>query len=78
MAITFDDQFLLTVSEDGCLFLWKIIDKEGRGLKRDKDVSYAEEILITKSDLEEKVSYREPVPCSLAQISNSLPCDKKG
>uniref|UniRef100_A0A6Q2XMB8 Cilia- and flagella-associated protein 57 n=1 Tax=Esox lucius TaxID=8010 RepID=A0A6Q2XMB8_ESOLU len=54
MVITFDDQFLLTVSEDGCLLVWKIIDKEGRGLKRDKDVTYAEEILITKSDLEEK------------------------
>ncbi|XP_076149428.1 cilia- and flagella-associated protein 57-like [Alosa pseudoharengus] len=54
MAVTFDDQYLLSVSEDGCLFVWKIIDKEGRGLKRDKDVSYAEEILITKSDLEEK------------------------
>ncbi|XP_029582256.1 cilia and flagella associated protein 57 [Salmo trutta] len=54
MVITFDDQYLLTVSEDGCLLIWKIIDKEGRGLKRDKDITYAEEILITKSDLEEK------------------------
>ncbi|XP_046907075.1 cilia- and flagella-associated protein 57-like [Hypomesus transpacificus] len=54
MAITFDDQYLLTVSEDRCLVIWKIIDKEGRGLKRDKEVSYAEEILITKCDLEEK------------------------
>uniref|UniRef100_W5MH82 Cilia- and flagella-associated protein 57 n=1 Tax=Lepisosteus oculatus TaxID=7918 RepID=W5MH82_LEPOC len=54
MVITFDDQYLLTVSEDGCLLIWKIIDKEGRGLKRDKEVTYAEEILITKSDLEEK------------------------
>ena len=35
--------------------IWKIQDKEGRGLKRDKEVGYAEEILITKSDLEEKV-----------------------
>ena len=55
MVITFDDQFLLTVSEDGCLLIWKIIDKEGRGLRRDKEISYAEEILITKSELEEKV-----------------------
>ncbi|XP_066537794.1 cilia- and flagella-associated protein 57 [Hoplias malabaricus] len=54
MVVTFDDQYLLTVSEDGCLLIWKIIDKEGRGLKRDKELSYAEEILITKSDLEEK------------------------
>ncbi|KAJ8011195.1 hypothetical protein DPEC_G00055650 [Dallia pectoralis] len=54
MVTTYDDQFLLTVSEDGCLLVWKIIDKEGRGLKREKEVGYAEEILITKSDLEEK------------------------
>ncbi len=55
MVITFDDQFLITVSEDSCLFIWKIIDKEGQGLKREKELIYAEEILITKSDLEEKV-----------------------
>ncbi|MCJ8731889.1 hypothetical protein PDJAM_G00204930 [Pangasius djambal] len=54
MVITFDDQYLLSASEDGCLFIWKITEQEGRGLKRDKEMSYAEEILITKSDLEEK------------------------
>uniref|UniRef100_A0A4W3H1C6 Cilia- and flagella-associated protein 57 n=1 Tax=Callorhinchus milii TaxID=7868 RepID=A0A4W3H1C6_CALMI len=52
MAITYDDQYLLTVSEDACLIIWKIV--EGRGLKREKEIGYAEEILITKSDLEEK------------------------
>lgn len=55
MAITFDDQYLLSASEDGCVFIWKIIEQEGYGLKRDKEMSYAEEILITKSDVEEKV-----------------------
>ncbi|OCT84882.1 cilia- and flagella-associated protein 57 [Xenopus laevis] len=54
LVVTFDDQYLLSVSEDGSLILWKISDKEGRGLKRDKEVGYAEEVLITKSDLEEK------------------------
>eukprot|EP00795_Rhopilema_esculentum_P004667 gene4667-20951_t len=53
MRITYDDQYLVTVSEDACLFIHKIVDKEGRG-KREKEVTYAEEILITKSDLEEK------------------------
>ena len=38
------------------MFIFKAVDKEGRGMKRDKEVGYAEEILITKSDLEEKVS----------------------
>nr|XP_033772064.1 cilia- and flagella-associated protein 57 isoform X1 [Geotrypetes seraphini]XP_033772065.1 cilia- and flagella-associated protein 57 isoform X1 [Geotrypetes seraphini] len=54
MAVSFDDQYLLTISEDSCMFIWKILDKEGRGLKKEKDVGYAEEVLITKSDLEEK------------------------
>ena len=56
MKITYDDQYLITVSEDSSIILWKIQDKEGRGVKRDKDFGYAEEILITKSDLEEKNS----------------------
>lgn len=56
MKITYDDQFLVTVAEDATIMLWKIQDKEGRGLKRDKEVGWAEEILITKSDLEEKNS----------------------
>ncbi|XP_064605218.1 cilia- and flagella-associated protein 57-like [Liolophura sinensis] len=56
MKITYDDQYLITVAEDSSIILWKIQDKEGRGLKRDKEVGWAEEILITKSDLEEKNS----------------------
>ncbi|XP_062921097.1 cilia- and flagella-associated protein 57 [Mobula hypostoma] len=54
MAITYDDQYLLTVSEDSCLMIWKITDKEGRVLKQDKGLGHSEEILITKSDLLEK------------------------
>lgn len=54
LVVTYDDQYLLSVSEDGCLMLWKISDKEGRGLKRDKELGYSEEVLITKSELEEK------------------------
>lgn len=54
MRISHDDQYLITVSEDCSLFVYKITDKEGRG-KRERDIPYAEEVLITKSDLEEKV-----------------------
>ncbi|KAK2914532.1 cilia- and flagella-associated protein 57 [Channa argus] len=54
MLVTFDDQFLLTVSEDGCLIMWRIIDKEGRGLKSNRQIVHSEEILVTKSDLEDK------------------------
>merc|ERR1712203_893446 len=58
MRISHDDQYLITVGEDSCLFIHKISDKEGRG-KRERDVPFAEEILITRSDLEEKNSVME-------------------
>ncbi|XP_037831258.1 cilia- and flagella-associated protein 57 isoform X3 [Kryptolebias marmoratus] len=54
MVITYDDQFLLTVSEDGCLLISKIIDKEGRGLKSNRQIVQTEEILVTKADLDDK------------------------
>lgn len=55
MLLTFDDQFLLTAAEDGCLFTWKVFDKDGRGIKREREVGFAEEVLVTKTDMEEKV-----------------------
>ena len=55
MRMSYDDQFLFSVGQDGSLFAFRVMDKEGRGFKRDKDVAYAEEVLVTKSDLEEKV-----------------------
>ena len=54
MKITFNDEYMITGSDDNSIAIWKIQDKEGRTLKRDKEVTWAEEILITKSDLEEK------------------------
>ncbi|XP_059741156.1 cilia- and flagella-associated protein 57 isoform X4 [Bos taurus] len=54
MSLTFDDQFLLSVAEDGCLFTWKVFDKDGRGIKREREVGFAEEVLVTKTDMEEK------------------------
>lgn len=55
IMLTFDDQFLLTVADDGCLFTWKVFDKDGRGIKREREVGFAEEVLVTKTDMEEKV-----------------------
>ncbi|XP_055474475.1 cilia- and flagella-associated protein 57 [Psammomys obesus] len=54
VMLTFDDQFLLTVADDGCLFTWKVFDKDGRGIKREREVGFAEEVLVTKTDMEEK------------------------
>ncbi|XP_064521570.1 cilia- and flagella-associated protein 57 isoform X2 [Pseudopipra pipra] len=54
MSVTSDDQFLLTASEDGCIFIWKVHDKEGGALKGEAAAEYAQEVLIMKSDIDEK------------------------
>ncbi|XP_035517008.1 cilia- and flagella-associated protein 57 [Morone saxatilis] len=68
MVVTFDDQFLLTVSEDGCLLMWKIIDKEGRRLKSNRQIINTEEILVTKSDLEEKNQNMQELKMRLEEL----------
>mmetsp|Transcript_31019 Transcript_31019/g.42984 ORF Transcript_31019/g.42984 Transcript_31019/m.42984 type:complete len:1197 (+) Transcript_31019:119-3709(+) len=56
MRIGFDDALLFCVSEDGCLFAFDVREKEARGGKggTKEAMVYAEEVLVTKSDLEEK------------------------
>ena len=55
LRITSDDAYLFSVAEDSTVFLFDVRDKEGRSAKRDKEsMAFAEEILVTKTDLEEK------------------------
>ncbi|KAI9332528.1 WD40-repeat-containing domain protein [Obelidium mucronatum] len=54
MRIAFDDSFLFTSGEDGCLWVYKIQERDARGSKREKDWVYSDEILVTKSDLKDK------------------------
>ena len=55
MRISYDDEYLFSAAADGSLFCFKVVDKEGRRYHKDKDTPFAEEVLITKSDMEEKV-----------------------
>ena len=55
LRITADDAYLFSVAEDSTVYLFDVRDKEGRSAKRDKEMmAFAEEILVTKTDLEEK------------------------
>ncbi len=55
MRITLNDEFLVTVSDDSAIMVWLLQERDGRNVKLDRDVAWAEEVLITRSDLEEKV-----------------------
>ena len=54
IALTFDESMLFTVGEDCTLYLYDVKDRDGRVTKR--EITYAEEILISKNDLEGKNS----------------------
>ncbi|KAA3681504.1 uncharacterized protein DEA37_0008655 [Paragonimus westermani] len=54
MKLTANDEFLVTVSDDCAVMVWRIQERDGRVTKTEKETSWAEEILITKTDLEEK------------------------
>ncbi|KAJ3340317.1 Cilia- and flagella-associated protein 57 [Gonapodya sp. JEL0774] len=49
-----DDQFLLSGAEDGSVFIFKVEERDPKGLKRERVTMYSEEVLVTRSDLEEK------------------------
>ncbi|KAJ3329215.1 Cilia- and flagella-associated protein 57, partial [Blyttiomyces sp. JEL0837] len=66
--ISYDDQFLFSASEDGCIYMFKISDKDDRTMKRDRNHAFADEILITKSDLEEKTVLMSELQRSLEEL----------
>ncbi|KAJ3327353.1 Cilia- and flagella-associated protein 57 [Blyttiomyces sp. JEL0837] len=53
MRISSDDTNLFSCGEDGCVWVYKLQDREQRGAKREKDWVYSDEILVTKSDLKD-------------------------
>ena len=59
MRITLNDEYLVTVSNDGSIMVWMLQERDSRNVKIERDVSWAEEVLITRSDLEEKVFWQK-------------------
>ncbi|KAI8847167.1 WD40-repeat-containing domain protein [Chytridium lagenaria] len=68
LRISYDDQFLFSVAEDGCMYVYRISDKDDRAIKRDRGLMFADEILITKSDLEEKTILMSELLRSLEEL----------
>ena len=57
MCVHYDDAYLFSAGEDGSLAIFKVHDSAGHKRKdKDHGIEYAEEILVTKSDLEEKTT----------------------
>jgi cilia- and flagella-associated protein 57 len=58
MRCFFDETLLFTAGDDGAVFVFDVRqDIKGAGIKRDAEkLPFADEVMVTKSDLEEKKS----------------------
>jgi WD40 repeat protein len=52
ICLTYDESMLYTIGDDGVLFIYDVKEKENRTSKR--EITFSEEILISKNDLEDK------------------------
>jgi len=53
MRITYDDHYIITAGADGCIMVFEIKDREARNKLRDNYGKYSEEILVTRTDMDD-------------------------
>ncbi|KAI9144944.1 WD40-repeat-containing domain protein [Paraphysoderma sedebokerense] len=57
LRISFDDRYLFSACEDGFIYIYRITDRDTKNTRgQPLEVTFAEEVLVTKTDLEEKNS----------------------
>lgn len=56
MAVTPDNQYLLTASVNGSLLIWTITDQKGRNLSVMKETDHPEEVCCAQLFEDEKIN----------------------
>ena len=74
IALSYDDQTLVSVAEDSSICLWRLTNADGRAIALDKDFAYSKEILISKKDLQEKINNINVSECSQVIVTVELFC----
>ena len=73
MRMSYDNMYLFTGSEDGSLCIFNVNDPEYKGNKgardRESAADFAEEILVTKGDLEEKAGQIQQLHNKVEELS---------
>merc|ERR1712232_91063 len=74
IRITYDDYYLFTCSEDGCLYIFDIRKKDRVSSKRDKENALppADEILVTRTFLDEKQAQLLELERQVEELSNQI------
>ncbi|GBP75293.1 Cilia- and flagella-associated protein 57 [Eumeta japonica] len=68
LALSYDDQTLVSVAEDASICVWKLTNADGRAIALDKDFAYSKEILISKRDLQEKLNNMDLLATRLTEL----------
>ncbi|KAI9355918.1 WD repeat domain 65-like protein [Zopfochytrium polystomum] len=53
LRTSFDETYVFSCSEDGCVWVYRALDRDPRGSRREKEWIFSDEILVTKSDLKD-------------------------
>eukprot|EP00929_Paragymnodinium_shiwhaense_P023266 TRINITY_DN1460_c0_g2_i1.p1 TRINITY_DN1460_c0_g2~~TRINITY_DN1460_c0_g2_i1.p1 ORF type:complete len:1226 (+),score=432.73 TRINITY_DN1460_c0_g2_i1:97-3774(+) len=74
IRITYDDNYLFTCSEDGCLYIFDVRKKDRASTKRDKENALppADEILVTRTFLDEKQAQLLELDRQVDELSNQI------
>eukprot|EP00398_MALV-I-01_sp_L67-1_P000447 gene447-864_t len=74
LRVTYDDQHLISVGDDGSLFIFDVRKKDRLGAKRDKENALppADEILVTKTFLEDKQSQQADINRRVEELTNNI------
>ena len=68
MSLTQDENYLVTVGEENAAIVWKVVGGDMRSTGYEKTTVYSDEVLITRSDLEEKNSRITELTSKLEEI----------
>jgi hypothetical protein len=73
MRITYDDKYIFSVGQDGCLFMFELTDKDvksNRG-KESYSIQFSEEILVTRVEEEEKKKELQSVQNKISDLQQN-------
>jgi len=68
LRISYDDKSLFSVGEDGLLYEYSISDREDASLIKDTEIMFADEVLVTKSDLEERTQNMQDLKARIDEL----------
>ncbi|XP_050527908.1 cilia- and flagella-associated protein 57-like [Daktulosphaira vitifoliae] len=76
MCITMNDLFFITCSNDGSLCIWEVKNTEDKMIKVHSDFNYLDDILVTASDISDKIATIEQFEIRVAELERTYKVDQ--